>query len=394
MASANWHIVATIPINPEVLDVVSVSADNTIFSVHPIPAIIDIMAKIGDLHIDLPNWLSKLGKRQMYAHSLLLENLRQIRLHKLFAISFIEKKGVKIILSNMLKDILKKSHVIVDYYSGIAIVFSLLCLLMKPILNQSYYENERNQPIPPVIPNMASIEFRYILVAEMSICGLLILNAAIDAMSDSRSIFSSKGALINLSILGCVLFSGASNFYIAVPNGDYLLMYSLYLARLIFIPATICSYVYRYGKSIWQSPLLIFLVVLAGVGCVLKVVLMTKNDAKSSTSGSIGITATVCQLLGSMARKSGVSLRIKVIHEEETFVRATTPRSHSVKSSSVVPIDNEERRSYRGNKNNRSKGKSAENVETNSNTITTTIHTNNDNYDDDTFLGRDFTLQD
>eukprot|EP01041_Mallomonas_annulata_P005371 gene5371-10738_t len=181
-----------------------------------------------------------------------------------------------------------------------AVVFTLLCLLTGQYLNPNYYQHEyESQSVATILPNMKSVQYRYFLVSQMSMSYLLIANAIIEILADFRNILSSKGVFINLAILFNLLLSSSANFFISIPNDDYLLVSNLEISSLVFISGTVYSYAYRYGNSIWRSPVLIIITVIGGIGCVLQVVFTAQYDDNSRTSQNIYIIAITCQLIGS-----------------------------------------------------------------------------------------------
>eukprot|EP01041_Mallomonas_annulata_P009479 gene9479-19688_t len=173
--------------------------------------------------------------------------------------------------------LINNRHLVMDYYSCLAMVFVPLCILLGFFSGQNLYQKlPSTAPMPLVVSSMNSLEYKYFLIVEMTIASMLLLDVAIDNLSNAfKNIFSTKGSLINISLLISMLLPCAVIFFISIPNHDYILMNIILGTRILFINCTILCYAYRYGNHIWKSRLTFLTGLISCVAPLLRVVALT-----------------------------------------------------------------------------------------------------------------------
>eukprot|EP01041_Mallomonas_annulata_P009841 gene9841-20470_t len=177
-------------------------------------------------------------------------------------------------------------QMVLDYYSLMGMIFVPLCILAGTLAGKNYYiDASETLQIPPlVVSSMNDPGYKYCLVVEMTVASLLMIDAAIDNFSNSTNIFSTKGSLINMSFLISILLASTINFFVSIPNNDYVLINTIIGSRIILTNCAIFSYSYRYGNHIWKSWLPIILVLLGGcLGPFLRVVSFSTRAAYTIT---------------------------------------------------------------------------------------------------------------
>eukprot|EP01041_Mallomonas_annulata_P008830 gene8830-18285_t len=133
---------------------------------------------------------------------------------------------------------------IMDHHAWIAIFFFLLCLFVGDGARKNYYDHFENIPSPVVVSSMTSLDYKYMLVAELTISSMLLLDFAIEYISNiTIRVSGSKSTFISLSVTTMLLMSS----------------------------------------------------------CVLKILVNTEINATSNAAGIMGILGAILQLIGSVA---------------------------------------------------------------------------------------------
>eukprot|EP01041_Mallomonas_annulata_P001510 gene1510-2911_t len=150
------------------------------------------------------------------------------------------------------------------YYAMVGLLIPV-CLALYA--TTSFHEYDKSLDIN----SMMSLNYRYILVCEMTIASLLLVEAITDGLSNTSSMFAAEGSLINISILLSLLIGSSTIFFSAIPNNDYYLIFSINETRLLLLVGAISSYSYRYGRYLWRCRFLFLSAFLAGIGCAMKI---------------------------------------------------------------------------------------------------------------------------
>eukprot|EP01041_Mallomonas_annulata_P012689 gene12689-26721_t len=147
----------------------------------------------------------------------------------------------------------------------------LLCLPAFLIVgtSENIAEAADDKESPQVVSSMNSLEYRYILVSEMTIAILLLVEAVIDTLSKMRQ-KAAEGCFINMSILMLLLISSTVIFFVSIPKNHYYDILVIYEMRVVLILGVVLVYAYHYGGHIWRSPYLFVGAVGGATGCLLQ----------------------------------------------------------------------------------------------------------------------------
>eukprot|EP01041_Mallomonas_annulata_P002090 gene2090-4085_t len=167
-----------------------------------------------------------------------------------------------------------------DFYAIQAIIFLPLCLFIANGPESSYVNDSMDMPV--VILSMTSTGFKYTLVVILTISCVLLVEVSTDNLSNMRNMFSIKGSVINLIILSAMLISSIINFFISIPTHNFQLMFRIYQIRNIIVVSTVLSYAYRYGKSIWRSPIVFLASLIGFISRLLRIVSLCQPNTKSN----------------------------------------------------------------------------------------------------------------
>eukprot|EP01041_Mallomonas_annulata_P013751 gene13751-29244_t len=178
---------------------------------------------------------------------------------------------------------------IIDPYSIMLIMYIPICLGVYSNSNNSIQENDEQL----YTIHESSLEYRYILIVEMTIAGLLLVEALIDAISNTSNLLSSEGSLVNISILTSLLIGSITIFFSAIPNNNLYFIFAIIETRLILIFGAILSYSYHYGQGIWRSRYMIASAYLGGAGFVLQTSDALYNGEISSAATGLQAISTI-----------------------------------------------------------------------------------------------------
>eukprot|EP01041_Mallomonas_annulata_P004798 gene4798-9567_t len=178
-------------------------------------------------------------------------------------------------------------------------IFLPLCILIGVVVSKDYHKIANDgDDVPIVILSMNSPGYKYFLVSEMTVATMMLLDAAIDNLSnDFHNIFSSKGSLVNICLLISTVLGSSINFFVCIHNEDYVLLNTVLGSRLIFINCAIFSYAYRYGHQIWRSRVLIITSLTGCLGILLKVISLAMNKHFNYHDKQIDLISVVLSVI-------------------------------------------------------------------------------------------------
>eukprot|EP01041_Mallomonas_annulata_P000649 gene649-1252_t len=108
---------------------------------------------------------------------------------------------------------------VIDFYSFFGVVFIPTGLIGGHFLAQRYYENIQLKNYDTIVlSSMYSNGFKYMLVAEMTIAILLLLDVFIYHLSKMRNMFTTKGSLINISVLLALLTASGTGTFLRIAT--------------------------------------------------------------------------------------------------------------------------------------------------------------------------------
>eukprot|EP01041_Mallomonas_annulata_P003033 gene3033-5949_t len=165
-------------------------------------------------------------------------------------------------------NLLRLLDTIIDPYFTMMVVYIPICFGVYAMnSNTSIQENYKRFDETPT----TSLGYRYILVGEITVAGLLLFEAIIDTISNTSSFLSAEGCLANISILMSLLVSGITIFFSAVPNNNRYFIFAITDARLLVIIGAILSYAYHSGRGIWRCRYLYASAYAGGAGLIIEI---------------------------------------------------------------------------------------------------------------------------
>eukprot|EP01041_Mallomonas_annulata_P009199 gene9199-19070_t len=156
----------------------------------------------------------------------------------------------------------------IDLYPFLLVIFVTLCLVTGLCKNSIDIISEQQAES---VVSMHSLDYRYVLVGEITIATLLLVEASIDFFSNAIRIHSVKGSMVNFAILITILVGSTIIFFAAIPNSDYYLIFVFRETRFVLVVGAILSYSHRVGKHIWRCRFLLISTIIGAIGCYLQI---------------------------------------------------------------------------------------------------------------------------
>eukprot|EP01041_Mallomonas_annulata_P014164 gene14164-30153_t len=103
---------------------------------------------------------------------------------------------------------------VIDPYSVMVLVLVPLCLITGVFINTS--RTTVGGEVPLIISSINSLEYRYILVGEITMATLLLVEAATDILSNSSCMFSVQGSLVNIAVLISLLIASGIGCFLQI----------------------------------------------------------------------------------------------------------------------------------------------------------------------------------
>eukprot|EP01041_Mallomonas_annulata_P013634 gene13634-28954_t len=167
-----------------------------------------------------------------------------------------------------------RENTIIDPYFIMLAIYIPICFGVYLNSNSSSHFDE-TPPTP--------LEYRYILVGEFTVSGLLLVEATLDAISNKSIFFSADGCLVNFSILMSLLISSSAIFFSTTTNNDRYFIFAVIDTRLALILGAVLSYSYHNGREIWRSRYLYASICFGGVGLILEISNALDGNTEIST---------------------------------------------------------------------------------------------------------------